>query len=98
MKEVTFIVGIKKVTDADFDKAEQEGKTIKGVSPDNGRSWTGKIKIPADVADKLLITARFKPVAGVTELFTTDVNIADAATAAKDKAKAAMEPTQARLD
>ena len=50
IKEVTFIAGITKVADADFDKAEQEGKTIKGVLPDGGRSWTGKIKIPADVA------------------------------------------------
>ncbi len=53
IKEVTFIVGTTKVTDADFDKAEQEGKTIKGVSPDNGRSWRAKIKVPADVAKKL---------------------------------------------
>jgi hypothetical protein len=92
MKEVAFVVGTKKVTDAEFDKAESDEKTIKGVSPDNGRSWKAKLKVPGDVSDKLVITARFKPVAGLTELFSTEVKVVDPAAAPKDKAKAAMEP------
>ena len=99
IKEVTFIAGITKVNDTDFEKAEQEGKTIKGVSPDGGRSWTGKIKIPADVANRACDHRALQDVTGVTELYTTDTNIIDAAAAAKDKAKAAMGgiPSPARL-
>ena len=67
MKEVAFLIGTKKATEADFDMAEQEGKTIKSVSIYNeGRCWMAKLKVPADVSDKLLITVRFKTVTGLT--------------------------------
>ena len=93
MKEVTFIVGITKVTDADFDKAEQEGKTIKGVSPDDGRSWTGEDQGPRGRGRQASRSPRAsRPSPGSRSSYTTEVNVVDPAAAAKDKAKAAMEP------
>lgn len=92
LKEVTFLIGATKVSDDDYEKAEQEGKTFKGESTDNGRSWRAKLKVPAVPGEKLLITARFKPVAGLTALFETAVAIVDPPPGAKEKAMEKAKP------
>jgi hypothetical protein len=92
VQAVTFLAGPKSATDADFVKAEQDGKATKGDSIDNeGRKWKAKLKVPADVIDTLVITARFKPVAGLMAVFPTEVKVVDPPSAAKDKTKTAKE-------
>jgi len=96
IKEVKFIVGTKnEVTEADFVKLEQEGKTFQGIQLDNeGQSWKATITVPENVTEKFLVTARFKPVAGITGLYSTEVTVFNPPTTAKDKAKAAAEASK----
>jgi hypothetical protein len=93
VKDVAFLVGTKKMTEDDFVKAEQDGKTFKGTKVDHqGQRWKAKIKVPDDVVEQLVVTARFKTVAGLTGLYSTEVRVVDLDGAKKAQAKAAMDP------
>jgi Protein kinase domain len=93
MKEAAFLIGPKKVTAADFAVAEHDGKTIKSDSIFNeGRIWLAKLKVPADLSNRLLITARFRTVTGLTWFYETRIEVIDPPPARKDKTKASTEP------
>jgi hypothetical protein len=96
VNEAAFLIGTKDMTVADFDRAEQEGKTIKTDSIFNeGRIWIAKLKVPADSSNKLLITARFKDVTRpTTSWYSTGIDVIDPPPARENKTKASAEPSK----
>ncbi|MGA9922416.1 MAG: carboxypeptidase-like regulatory domain-containing protein [Isosphaeraceae bacterium] len=65
--DVDFVVDTKKASEADFIKADADGKITKGKMKDNDqRVWKARLPIPKDATGRLMITARATSGVGLT--------------------------------
>ncbi|MGA7495813.1 MAG: carboxypeptidase-like regulatory domain-containing protein, partial [Isosphaeraceae bacterium] len=65
--DVDFFVGTKEASEADFIKADADGKITKGKMKDNDQhDWKARLPIPKDATGRLMITARATSGVGLT--------------------------------
>lgn len=77
IKDVSFLIGPKEASEADFAKAEAEGKTTKGKKSkdDDPRVWEARLRVSADAAGKFVVTARATSAMGLNDLIGTEVRV-----------------------
>ena len=81
IKEVSFVIGPKEASEAEFAKAEADGKTTKGkrVKADDPRVWEAKLTVPKDASGKFVVTARSTSGMGLTDLAGVEVRVREPA-------------------
>lgn len=86
--DVDFVVDTKKASEADFIKADADGKITKGKMKDNDQLvWKARLPIPKDATGRLMITARATSGVGLTGTFSQAVAVrGKPATSAADAA------------
>jgi len=75
--DVDFVVDTKKASEADFIKADADGKITKGkmIRDNDQRVWKARLPIPKDATGKLMITARATSGVGLTGTFSQAVAV-----------------------
>ena len=91
---VDFVTGTKPAAEADFPKADDEGKMIKGamVQANDQRIWQAQIPIDKLTPGKLVVTARATNEVGLTDILSHTITIRPKpAPAPTEEAKAKMD-------
>lgn len=92
---VDFMTGTKPAADADFTKADDEGKLIKGkmVQENDQRIWNARLPVPKDATGKLVVTVRATNEVGLSGVLSQALTIREKpAPVSPEEAAAKMAP------